>query len=408
MAEFERYASKLTTVAVTGTNGKTTTTSMVASIVAASGEPSARITTVGSWVGDELVDEEGTVEGFARTLRMSVAAGVRTLAVETTSRALAEGFAHQWRARIAVFTNLTHDHLDYHGTAEQYLAAKAQLFMTLPDDGVAVFNACDSASELLREVTPPTVRCTAFAASVERATTRTIPWGLVADNVIVSRTGTQVMLAPGALADRLGRRLHLRVPGAVHAQNAMAAALAADAAGYSPEAIVVGLEQFQGVAGRFQIVARAPFVVVDYAHAPDALQHTLEIARALVESKAGRVICVMGCGGDRDAGKRQPMGRLAAELANVVIITTDNPRSEDPAAIADAVETGARQASATLVRELDRRAAIEQAILAASPDDVVVIAGRGGERVQEVGDERITFNDAEVAKAILSKSSPKA
>ncbi|MBI5533144.1 MAG: UDP-N-acetylmuramyl-tripeptide synthetase [Deltaproteobacteria bacterium] len=405
MDEFERYASLLTTVAITGTNGKTTTTSMVAAIVEASGEPAARVTTVGSWVGEELIEEEGTVEGFARTLRMAVAAGVRTLAVETTSRALAEGFAHHWQAQVAVFTNLSRDHLDYHETPEKYLAAKAQLFMTLPPDGAAIFNACDEASALLREVTPPSARCTAFGCGDCRSRDTTIPLGLWADRVVVSRRGTELTLAPGALADRLDGCLRLSVIGSVHAENAMAAALAAEAAGYSPDAIKRGLEGFPGVAGRFQIVARAPLVVVDYAHTPDALQRTLQVARSLIDDAPGRVICVFGCGGDRDAGKRGLMGRSAADLSDCVIITTDNPRSEDPAKIADAIAQGARQGRASVELVEDRRTAIAHALGIARPDDVVVIAGRGGERVQEIGGDRIGFSDAEVAAGICSCAS---
>jgi len=397
-----RARERLVTACVTGTNGKTTTTSMIEAIVAASGEVPARITTVGSWVAGEQVADDVSMEGFLRTVERAVEAGVRTLAVETTSKSLGSGFAWRWPARVAVFTNLTRDHLDYHRTPEQYLAAKAQLFLALPDDGTAVFNAADPASTLIADVLRPAVRRVAYAARGAAPECAGLPIALAADGVAASRTGTIVRLADSALGRALGGELRLQVIGEVHAENALAAALAANALGYGPLAIREGLERFPGVTGRFEIVSREPLVAVDYAHTPDALARTLALARRLADEVGGRVWCVFGCGGDRDQGKRPEMGRIADEGADEVVLTNDNPRREDPAAIAAAVESGVERRRAGWTRELDRARAIAIALTGAAPRDVVVVAGKGHEPTQEIGGRRTPFSDASVVRQLLS------
>jgi UDP-N-acetylmuramoyl-L-alanyl-D-glutamate--2,6-diaminopimelate ligase len=389
---------------VTGTNGKTTTTSMIASIVEAAGEPWARITTLGAWVDGEQVAEEASVEAFGAAVRRALEAQVRTIAIEATSRALAEGFAHRWPAEVGVFTNLSRDHLDYHGTPERYLGAKAQLFLSLPPGGSAVLNAADEASALLEEVTPRHALRRGFAGARAVRACASLPLELAARAVRVDRDGTLVELAASPLAERLGPALRLRVVGDVHADNALAAALASDALGYPAAAIRAGLERFAGVPGRFQLVARYPLVVVDYAHTPDALARTLRLARRLAfegevpGAGEGRVLCVFGCGGERDAGKRAPMGRLATELADVAVLTTDNPRGEDARAIEDQVAEGAVRSAGRLVREPDRVAAITMAVGMARRGDVVVVAGRGHERVQRIGSREVALCDAQVAR----------
>ncbi|MBI5489355.1 MAG: UDP-N-acetylmuramyl-tripeptide synthetase [Deltaproteobacteria bacterium] len=396
-----RARERLRTICVTGTNGKTTTTSMIASIVAAAGEVSARITTVGSWVGAEQVAEGVSMEDFLHTVERAVQAGTRTLAVETTSKSLASGFAWRWPARVAVFTNLTRDHLDYHRTPEEYLAAKAQLFLSLADDGTAVLNAADPSSALLAELMRPGVPRVAYTARGVVETCADLPLRLVASSVTVSRAGTHVVLAPSGLADALGGELLLPLLGEVHAENALAAAVATEALGYPPSAIRAGLERFVGVPGRFELVAHEPLVAVDYAHTPDALERTLALARRLADANAGRVWCVFGCGGDRDRGKRPQMGRIADEGADEVVLTSDNPRGEDPAAIADAVEHGAAERRARWTRQLDRRAAIALALQSAHPSDVVIIAGKGHERTQEIRGKKTPFSDADEARKAL-------
>jgi len=392
-ARFAAAHPRLLTAAVTGTNGKSTTTTMIAAVVAAAGEPAARLTTLGAWVGDRRIRGANPTEEFLFTVEAAVAAGARTLALEMTSKALLGGLARRWRPRVAVFTNLTRDHLDLHRTPESYLAAKAQLFMALPAGGVAVLNHDDPASALIGEVLRPD--------AVRRGySTRDPAADLAATAVAVTAAGTRVTLAPSPLAERLGGELRLAVVGAVHAENAMAAALACDALGYPAGAITAGLAGFDGVPGRFQIVAREPLVVVDYAHTPDGLERTLGSARGLVGGD-GRLICVFGCGGNRDRGKRPQMGAIAHRLADRVLLTNDNPRREPPAAIAAEIRAGATGPGATWDQELDRAAAIARAIDEAGAGDVVVIAGKGHEDTQEIAGEILPFSDVEVARAAL-------
>lgn len=396
-ARFQRAHRRMRTAAVTGTNGKTTTTSMIDAIVAASGEPSARLTTIGGWVGTEVIEAATPTEQFLALVERAVEAGVRTLALEVTSKALAAGLAKRWRPTVAVFTNLTRDHLDMHGTPEAYLASKAQLFMALPPGGCAVLNADDASSALIREVIPPGVSVRGFSVRQPKVT-------LAATKVTCTARGTAIELAPSPLADALGGRLDLAVTGAVHAQNALAAVLAADALGYKPDAIARGLGTFAGAPGRFQIVGTAPLTTVDYAHTPDGLDGTLQTAREIIATAGrGRVICVFGCGGGRDRGKRPQMGAIADRLADVVVLTTDNPRHEEPAAIADEVRAGVPAPRARWHVELDRAAAIAWAVAEATPDDLVVIAGKGHEEEQEVRGVKTPFSDAAVARAALAR-----
>ncbi|HEU4537457.1 MAG TPA: UDP-N-acetylmuramyl-tripeptide synthetase [Polyangiaceae bacterium] len=385
-------------VCVTGTNGKTSTTSMVAAVAAAAGLTTARITTVGSWVGDEPIAAEVSVEAYAATLRRAAERGAEAFAIEVTSQALAAGFAPPWPVDVAVFTNLTHDHLDYHKTMEAYLAAKARLFVGLGASAVAVLNAADEASALLDEVTPPGVRRCWYAARPVDPACAAARLDLRAAALRPHRAGTEIALAPSPLADALGGELTTPLVGAPFAENALAAACAGAALGLEPAAIRRGLASMRPVSGRFEIVIERPLVVVDYAHTPDALARVLESARALVAGEGGRVACVFGCGGGRDAEKRPLMGRAAADAADLVIVTSDNPRHEDPAAIADAVEAGARGGAARVQRELDRAAAIARAIAWAGPVDAVIIAGKGHERHQDRGGRALPFDDGEVAR----------
>jgi UDP-N-acetylmuramoyl-L-alanyl-D-glutamate--2,6-diaminopimelate ligase len=381
--------ARLRTVGVTGTNGKTTTTSMVAAIVAAAGQPAARVTTVGAWVDDERISGANLAHEFLVTVERAVACSVETIAVEMTSKALAAGFARAWRPDVGVFTNLTRDHLDIHGSPEAYLAAKAQLVIALAPGGAAVLNGDDPAAALLAELVPTGVSLLRFSQQDRSCT-------LVAKGIDVSVSGTRISLAPGDLADQLGGEIALQVVGGVHAQNALAAALATHALGYSPDTIRRGLASFAGVAGRFEVIARRPLVIVDYAHTPDGLAGTLATARTLCPD--GRVVCVFGCGGNRDRGKRPQMGALADACADVVVLTNDNPHHEDPRVIAAQIMAGVATARARWIVELDRACAIELAIVMARPTDVVVIAGKGHEQVQEVGGATTPFCDASIAR----------
>ena len=390
-ARFAVARARLLTIATTGTNGKTTTTSMVAAIVGASGELPVRLTTVGAWVGVDKIPAPTPTEEFLITVETAVERGAKTLALEVTSKALGEGLARRWPAQIAVFTNLTRDHLDMHGSPEAYLAAKAQLFMTLEAGGTAVLNADDASSALIREVIAPGVHVVTYSVTGDAT--------LAATAVELAPGKTTIKLAPSAVADALGGVIELGVSGGVHAQNALGAALAAHAAGYSAAAIRAGLESFRGVAGRFEMVSRDPLIVVDYAHTPDGLVGTLTTARELCR---GTLYCVFGCGGDRDKGKRPQMGAIVDERADVAVLTTDNPRFEEPAAIARDVEAGS-QGRARWIVELDRAKAIALAIADARPGDVVVIAGKGHELVQEIRGVEHPFSDVEVARAAIAR-----
>ena len=384
--------SRLKTVEITGTNGKSTTTSMIAAIVAASGEVDARFITIGAWVNGEEVPIDRSMGAFLEVMRVAATLGGRTVSVEVTSAALERGFAAQWPPHVGVFTNLTRDHLDEHHTPEEYLAAKAQLFMNLLPGGVAVLNAEDPCSELISEVLPEGIRVCSFAIGEAHGAT------LTATRVEVSRAGLDITLAPGSLADRLGNHLHVPTHARFNAWNALAAALAADALGYAPEAIALGLSRYVGVAGRFQVIADEPLTVVDFAHTPDAFVQLLRSAR-LLTGVGGEVICVFGCAGHRDPDKRPEIGRVVDALADRALITTNSSRGEDPAAICDMVMEGI-EGSARWTRELDRGHAIELALRDARPCDVVVIAGKGPDETEYDGETPVRFSDIEHARRV--------
>ena len=238
-SRFARAHKALHTIAVTGTNGKTTTTSMVAAIVAASGETSAHLTTLGSYIGTDVLPLGPPETQFLQTVEAAIAAGVATFALEVTSKALKNGWAQQWPASIAVFTNLSRDHLDMHGSAEAYFAAKAQLFMHVDKGAHCVLNAADENSALLAETIPKHATTHQYNAQGEDANC-----ALSATSVASTRTGLEIRLAASTLADALGGVLYLSIVGDVHASNALAAALAAHCAGFPPNAIKAGLARF--------------------------------------------------------------------------------------------------------------------------------------------------------------------
>ena len=391
---------------ITGTNGKTTTTAWVAAALRAfarsrGGGPVARATTVGFFLDDEEIVVEKTFAGFVDAMRVCEDRGGTYAAVELTSEALARGFARAWPCQVGVFTNLTHDHLDAHGSAEHYLASKAQLFVALPPGGTAVLNAADDTFELLREVIPEGVKVLSYAVP-SRGVVRGAP-DLVAESVEVSWAGTRMRVVVEEGSDcasvlrSLPEWLHVRAIGEIYAENALAALLGAVAAGVPAAIAAAALEAAAPPPGRFEVVHARPHVVIDYAHGPDALARTVQTARTLTR---GALTVVFGAGGARDAQKRAPMGE-AARIADHVVLTSDNPRDEDPADIARAIEDGLR-GHASVRTELDRRKAITSAIEGASDDDVVLIAGKGHETEQLVGSETRHFSDADVAREALA------
>ena len=391
-----RARERLVTVCVTGTNGKTTTTSMVESIVAASGQVPARITTVGSWVAGEQITDDVTMDGFLRAVERAVEAGVCTLAVETTSKSLASGFAWHWPPRVAVFTNLTRDHLDYHGTIEAYGAAKSRLFHTA-HLRCAVVNVRDPFGRDLVDRLDPAIEKIVYTTANDVWAERGTGWIRVSE---LRATGAGLTInvetswGAGLLRSRLVGEFNaenlLAVLGVLLGWNVpLQKALAALALCVAPPG---RMESFGGGA--------QPLVLVDYAHSPDALAKVLEAARAHAR---GRLLCVFGCGGDRDPGKRPLMGSLAEAGADVVIVTDDNPRTEESGAIIAQVVAGMREPESAHVVP-DRAAAIRHALTEAEPGDVVVIAGKGHEDYQIVGAETRAFSDRDTVRACLAEA----
>jgi UDP-N-acetylmuramoyl-L-alanyl-D-glutamate--2,6-diaminopimelate ligase len=358
VAFFDDPTAELPVAGITGTNGKTTTAYLLRSILLAAGRRVGFLTNIERRVGGEPRDVDlNTPEAtdLQRLFREMVTAGDDACVMEATSMASSKGRLDGTRFAVLVFTNLTQDHLDFHGTMEDYFAAKRRLF---DQAELAVVNVADDWGRRL-------------AAELSEAITF------------------------DAATDPLAAALQLR--GRFNRANALAAAAAARSLGVGEDAIRHGLEAVNVVPGRFEPVDEGqPFtVVVDYAHTPDALEAVLESARELTR---GRVICVFGAGGDRDREKRPLMGRVVAELADEALVTSDNPRSEEPAAIAAEVVDGL-----DLDVELDRRRAIERALESAGDGDVVVIAGKGHEQGQEIGGRRIPFDDREVARDALRR-----
>jgi UDP-N-acetylmuramoyl-L-alanyl-D-glutamate--2,6-diaminopimelate ligase len=364
-AFFGRPSEELQVVGVTGTNGKTTTTFLLFAILAAAGLRPGLIGTIEARVGGERRGVKRTTPeaiDLQRLFREMLEAGDRSVAMEASSHASALHRLDDVRFAALVFTNLSHEHLDFHADMEDYFQAKRRLFA---DTTPAAVNVGDDYGRRL-------------AAELPSALT----FGF----------------APGAAVGPTALDgIDLKLRGRFNAENALGAIAASRLLGIGEEAVTRGLESVGGVPGRFESVEEGqPFeVIVDYAHKPLALETLLRAARELATS---RVICVFGCGGDRDREKRPQMGRIASQLADLVIVTNDNPRSEDPQAILDAIVAGA---VAPVEVEPDRAQAITQAIEVARDGDVVLIAGKGAEQGQEFADRIVPFDDREAAREAL-------
>jgi UDP-N-acetylmuramoyl-L-alanyl-D-glutamate--2,6-diaminopimelate ligase len=378
----------LQTVGITGTNGKTTTAFLMRALLEADGRQTGLLGTVKSIIGGtEHSVERTTPEAvdLQRTFRAMLDAGDMAAVMEVSSHALELRRADAIHFAAAIFTNLTQDHLDFHPTMEDYFAAKRMLFVPDPPPA-AVINVDDRyGARLAADIEAPIT----FALGTEadyRATDVTTGLG-------GSKFTVQAPDGPLELSSPLR--------GEFNVYNVLGALAAARALGVSSETCVNAIAAAGQVPGRFETVeAGQDFaVLVDYAHTPDSLENVLRAARGLT---AGRLITVFGCGGDRDRGKRPLMGEIAGRLADLAIVTSDNPRSEDPEAILAEVRAGMGEATAQVESEVDRRRAITRAIEAAAPGDVVVIAGKGHERGQEFADGRkIDFDDVTVAREIL-------
>lgn len=387
---YEHPSRSMSVVGITGTNGKTTTAYLIRAVFEAAGMRSGLLGTVAYQVGDEEIAASRTTPeapDVQRMLRLMVDRGCGACVMEVSSHALALRRVDETRFAAGVFTNLTRDHLDYHGDMESYFAAKRRLFDLLPDGAPGVINLDDPRGEALRQ-----------------AASRPVTYAI----------DKPADVTPGPLSSTwAGLEFDVRTPkGSVHVQsklvgrpnvsNILAAVSTATALDLSFVAIERGLAGLDGVPGRFQIVSDRRdniTVVVDYAHTDDALKNLLETARPLAQ---GRVITLFGCGGDRDRTKRPLMGAVAARLSDVLVITSDNPRSEDPARIIEEIKLGV-QGTASCFAIVDRTEAIEFAIETAEPGDLVLLAGKGHEKSQIVGDRVLPFDECEIVREALER-----
>jgi len=376
---------------ITGTNGKTTTTYLIDAILRASGHRPAVIGTIGVLVRGVPVEFQMTTSttpeapDLQRLLRDLAEDGVDDVVMEVTSHALELARVASCQFRAAVFTNLTQDHLDLHGDLTRYRDTKSRLFAMVVPDGASIVNADDPSS----------------AAMAARSRARVVTYGIDAPAEI---RGTDLSLAPNGTEFTVrwpggSRRLSLRLPGRFNVSNALAAFAVGLAHGADPAVIGPALESVAGVPGRCELVEEGqPFtVLVDYAHSPDSLEKILKLAAQIT---TGRRIVIFGCGGERDRTKRPIMGQIGTRLADHAIFTSDNPRREDPDAIIREIEAGV-VGVANFESIADRRGAIERGIALAGPGDIVVIAGKGHETYQILGDRVEAFDDRQVAREVL-------
>ena len=381
-------------VGITGTNGKTTTAYLLRAVFESAGKKCGLLGTVTYSVGDqELPAARTTPEApdVQRMLRQMVDAGCRGCVMEVSSHALALRRVDDTVFAAAVFTNLTRDHLDYHGNMESYFAAKRRLFDLLPPGAPAVINLDDPRGDSLRKAvsTPVTYAINKPADVTPGPLTLTFE-GLEFD----------------ARTPKGDVHVKSKLVGRPNVSNILATVAVATALDVPSSAIEEGLARLAGVPGRFELVSGAKddiTVVIDYAHTDDALKNLLETARPLAPH---RVITVFGCGGDRDRTKRPLMGAVAARLSDVVVMTSDNPRTEDPARIIEEIKRGIPPASdrgAATFAIVDRKEAIQFAIKRAEPGDLVLLAGKGHEQTQMIGSDELPFDEAAIARAALER-----
>jgi UDP-N-acetylmuramoyl-L-alanyl-D-glutamate--2,6-diaminopimelate ligase len=394
-AEVQHHPSReLKLVGITGTNGKTTAAYLIASIPEEAGEPVAMTGTVEYRLGKQRMKADRTTPeapDMQRILRQAVEIGCRTAVMECSSQAMDFHRCDELEYAVAVFSNLTRDHLDYHKTMENYWYAKQKLF-----DGrlgsrpkTSVINVDDPYGVEL-------------AGRLEREGLKVVRYAVDADADVTAR---QAEFSLNGMSFKLStpdgqRDFHSPLVGPPHIYNTLAAVATGLALGYSLDLIASALEKCTGAPGRFERVTHAGdfSVVVDYAHSDDALLNVLKTARQVVR---GKIITVFGCGGDRDRSKRAPMGEAAGSLSDVVILTSDNPRTEDPEQILCDAEEGLRKTGKPYRKIADRTEAITQAIAEAGAGDLVLIAGKGHEDYQIIGRKTFHFDDKEVARVAL-------
>ena len=393
-AFFRHPSAEMKVVGVTGTNGKTTTAHLVASIFEAAGISCGVLGTVAYRIGNELREAPRTTPeapDVQQLLREMVDRGCGACAMEVSSHALALRRADEMSFAAGVFTNLTRDHLDFHADMQAYFRAKRRLFDMLPRDAPSLINVDDPRGATLAELV---ARPVTFAISR--------PADLTPGPLSFSLAGLifDIRTPRGTL------RVRSKLVGRPNVYNILAAVATSVALDLPFDAIERGLQTLDGVPGRFQIVSTerdGVTVVVDYAHTDDALRNLLETARPLA---SGRLITVFGCGGDRDRTKRPLMGAVAGRLSDLIVVTSDNPRGEDPIRIVEEIQRGItpdtrRDSGQRLLSIADRREAIGKAIELARPGDLVLVAGKGHEKYQVVGDQVLPFDDVAVAREAL-------
>ncbi len=396
-AFYDHPSRRMPVVGVTGTNGKTTTAYLLASMLDAAQLKAGLLGTVTYRLGGEQREASRTTPeapDVQQLLSEMIRQGCRSAVMEVSSHALALKRVDGMRFAAGVFTNLTRDHLDFHEDMETYFQAKRRLFEMLPADAPGVINLDDPRGPSLVDVCrSPVTFAIARSADVTTGPLQITLSGLAFD--IQTPRGTV--------------SVESRLVGRPSVYNILAAAATAMAIGVPLEAIAEGVRVLPGVPGRFEIVSASDdeiTVVVDYAHTDDALRNLLETARPLSPK---RLVTVFGCGGDRDRTKRPLMGMVAARLSDLVVITSDNPRSEEPLRIIDEIKRGIPAGSQSTGRDpdirtlVDRREAIEQAVELAEPGDVVLIAGKGHEKYQQIGDRVLPFDDGAIAGAALAR-----
>jgi UDP-N-acetylmuramoyl-L-alanyl-D-glutamate--2,6-diaminopimelate ligase len=384
-------------VGVTGTNGKTSCTHWIAAGLDASGRRTALLGTLGNGLWGELEEAPNTTPDAAllhETLRDLRAKGAQAVAMEVSSHGLDQGRVNGVAFDVALFTNLSRDHLDYHGTMAAYGAAKAKL-LAWPELRVGVVNADDAFGQSLIDASRTGDR-------------KILTYGFGAADIVGTRLTASTSGVAFAVETPWGKgEIHTRLAGAFNASNLLGVLAVLLVSGVGIEHAVALLARVEPPPGRMQRLGGdgLPMVVIDYAHTPDALDKVLTALRPAVAS-GGQLMCVFGCGGDRDRGKRPEMGRVAARLADRVIVTSDNPRSEEPDAIASDIVRGIRETgNRRYAIELDRAEAIAHAIAEAGSGDVVLLAGKGHEAYQETAGVRRPFLDADHAARALGRRS---
>ena len=399
-AVFGHPERELKLTAVTGTNGKTTTTFLLEQLLASVGRRSVLLGTIETHIAGEVRPTDHTTpesRDIYATFAEGVKVGCTEAIMEMSSHALEQERVWGLPVDVAIFTNLTQDHLDFHGTMQVYALAKAKLFAGVgaPPPRIAVINVDDLYALQMRD---------AFEGGS--------PMGYGIDSPDATYRAENLLLEVGDTRfdfttpdGTIAIRSHLS--GRVNVYNLLAAMCAALARGLTLEEIARATPALKQVPGRFEVVPgseRAGFgVVVDYAHTDDALKNLISLARDSIGIHPGRVITLFGCGGDRDRTKRPKMGRVAGEDSDLVIVTSDNPRSERPSAIIEEIIPGVRQTNTPLIVEEDRRAAIERAIRSAQPGDIVLLAGKGHEKVQVFAEGAVPFDDVAEASRILQQ-----